>query len=201
MIQVDSLAHPTQRRIAKFALMEQGWSYGEGEPFAPDVVARALEVHRAMVANGFYNTDAFPGLSGEIVVTLYDGDDYVEVEVRPDLRLDFLWERQGEELEAVEDLGFGDVKRYLSQLRKESWKLSASLTQYTTTSDSSASIAQPSDPLASRMEVASQSSAWTASTLADEPSASTFIHSTPRPLARRRYTGGFLPKFCPMGIS
>ena len=201
MVQGEGLPHPTKRRIELFAQMDKGWDYGKGLPFASGVVSLALRVHKAMVANGFYSTDAFPSPSGEIVVTLYSGNNYVEMEVRPDLLLNFTWERDDVEVVAAEDLKIEDAERYLKQLREESWKLSASSTPYTTTTLRSASTARPSGNRALGTEGATRLSVLIASTLEEERSVSTFAHTTPKPEARHRYTGGFLPEFCPMGTS
>jgi hypothetical protein len=77
---------PTIKKIKEFGAFEAGWSGEEGEAFSKSQIDRALSVHELMQQNGYSATDAFPGLTGEIAVTAYK-DNYF---------LQFVVEKQGQ---------------------------------------------------------------------------------------------------------
>ncbi len=69
----------TDRKLRAFADLPNGWYYGEGVPFGGAVLnmARTLSL-------GLAETDAFPGLNGEVVVSVYFGEHYLEFTIDPD---------------------------------------------------------------------------------------------------------------------
>ncbi|MEZ4733902.1 MAG: hypothetical protein R3E79_42970 [Caldilineaceae bacterium] len=42
---------------------------------------------------GFHETDAFPGLNGEVMVTVYQGSDYWEFTLEPTETITFVYEQ------------------------------------------------------------------------------------------------------------
>lgn len=87
----------TERLIASFASYKPGWEYGDGVAFKPETIAIAQQLNQAAKEAGF-ETCAFPGKEGEILVVVYrpndqeftvddsgaisltieEGDDYIE---------------------------------------------------------------------------------------------------------------------------
>lgn len=74
----------TDSKIRSFARLPAGWHYGTGIPARSDVVRVAREYLWHLLMLGFPETDAFPGVGGEIMVTAYRGDHRVQVTVELD---------------------------------------------------------------------------------------------------------------------
>ena len=55
----------TIEKIQSFGDFNQGWNFGEGVPFAPSILLKAMQLIKTAHALGFAETDAFPGLNGE----------------------------------------------------------------------------------------------------------------------------------------
>ena len=68
--------HVTERKIRNFSRRVLGWHFGDGVAFSQNVLEGALELHRAALAQGLFETDAFPGIRGQIVVTIYRSQHY-----------------------------------------------------------------------------------------------------------------------------
>ncbi len=69
----------TDGKIMSFERLPLGWHYGKGGPASPHMVRRARGILSLFGTIGFMETDAFPGISGEIMVTAYRGKHCVEV--------------------------------------------------------------------------------------------------------------------------
>lgn len=65
---------PTESKIRSFAKLKSGWHYGEGKPPSSAAVEDAVELLRLVTEiNPSLATDAFPGIDGEIQLTVYCG--------------------------------------------------------------------------------------------------------------------------------
>jgi hypothetical protein len=112
---VSAFSHPTQEKIFNFSRLESGWNYGEGERFSNEVIRSAMKLHSEIIFRGFSRTDAFPGLDGEIQITIYEGDHYYAFE----LEKSGIWSVTHEiynEIETVSGLDFEQVKNYLHSI-------------------------------------------------------------------------------------
>jgi hypothetical protein len=74
-------AERTRKKIEGFARLPEGWHYGSGSPATARVIDLALRTEAMLRNAGYPKTDAFPGVSGEIVVTGYKDRRSVSVEV------------------------------------------------------------------------------------------------------------------------
>jgi hypothetical protein len=128
----------TTSKIHAFGHLKPGWHYGSGRGPSEDVIKAAITIVAHAHSMGFSEMNAFPGVSGEIQVTLYDNDNYYEFTIEPDLSITLVREigkqeifyREGlnlaEAIDNLETFAFREV--YLSDL----WNLSESLTRSTT---------------------------------------------------------------------
>ena len=97
-------------KIEDMGKLKAGWCYGEGVSVGQETALLAIELDlfAAVCAQGSLQTDAFPGLEGEVMLTLYLGAHYAEITIRADRLIDCFWELWGREagskqsLEAVE---------------------------------------------------------------------------------------------------
>lgn len=61
----------TEKKIKSFAKKVVGWHYGQGVPPSERRVSMALDYLFILQVLGFHETDAFPGIDGEIMVRAY----------------------------------------------------------------------------------------------------------------------------------
>ena len=74
----DTSSHITEKKIQSFKELESGWHYGEGVSIKQSVLDNAILLNQEAINQAFYETDAFPGLNGEVMVTIYSGEHYLE---------------------------------------------------------------------------------------------------------------------------
>jgi hypothetical protein len=96
----------TIAKIQSFSDFARGWSFGEGVPFAPSILLKATQLIKTAHVLGFQETDVFPGLNGEVMVTIYLGADYWEFTIEPDETVTFAYERDDETILYEEGLPF-----------------------------------------------------------------------------------------------
>jgi hypothetical protein len=73
-----SQVHPTLKKINSFGDLQAGWHFGEGELFSSEVLNAAINFHQQLIEFLFVETDAFPGFKGEVRITAYQNDFYLE---------------------------------------------------------------------------------------------------------------------------
>ena len=122
----------TSAKICSFSLYPKGWAYGEGEGMSQDVIQAADKVLQLGKNLGFTTTDAFPGLHGEIRVTFYQDDHYIQVTTENDLTSELVYERANIEQLSIDRLLFDDLVVEMSTLGKSIWTSFALSTQNTT---------------------------------------------------------------------
>jgi len=122
-----SAAEVTENKILGFGELRNGWHYGAGVSFGHSLLQDAICLNREAIRMAFFETDAFPGIGGEIMVTIYSSDHYLEFILESDGSVTFCRERGGKEICYQEGLSFQEAKDRLLAFRKESWKQSESL--------------------------------------------------------------------------
>ena len=110
-----TFSHPTEEKIFNFCLLEKGWNYGEGEKIPLLAIKSALNLHREIVYRGYSRTDAFPGLDGEIQITVYEGAHYFAFEREKSGKWSATHEK-GEKSETLSGLNFEKIKEYLNSI-------------------------------------------------------------------------------------
>jgi hypothetical protein len=85
----------TALKISSFAKLGAGWHYGGG--VTPDIktIGLAKRLLTVVQSYGVPTTDAFPGTAGEIMVTGYTSDDYLELICAADGTVAIVRERNG----------------------------------------------------------------------------------------------------------
>ena len=69
----------TIRKLARFAFLPKGWNFGEGGPIDRHTISSAARIANFSCGLGFERSNAFPGVSGEILIAFYKDDQCVEV--------------------------------------------------------------------------------------------------------------------------
>ena len=118
--------YSTEKKIRDFKKLEKGWNYGEGEPFNVSILDNAISLIHEAFNLAFYTTDAFPGLNGEVMCTIYHGEHYLEFILEPDGSVTFSHEKGEEEICYQEGLSLQDAKEKIEEFGKEIWNTYAS---------------------------------------------------------------------------
>jgi hypothetical protein len=106
----------TVEKIQRFADFEVGWSFGEGVAFAQNTLNKAIQLAKTAYTLGFQETDAFPGLNGEVMITVYQDNEYWEFTLQPAETITFVYERDDETVTYEEGLPFEFAVSLLTNL-------------------------------------------------------------------------------------
>lgn len=131
----EAYIHPTLRKIERFRNFVAGWHYNEGVPFKEDTLSLAIQIHEMSIDQGLYETDAFPGIDGEIMITIYHYNQYLEFTVEQNGQISYVKEIGDEEVAGEEKITTNTIKSLLITLREDVWKQSELLTGNTTTEE------------------------------------------------------------------
>jgi hypothetical protein len=115
----DTDPHPTTKKIQGFAKKEKGWRWGEGVSFEPSILNAAIALNLEAIRFGFFETDAFPGTDGSIMVTVYYGDQYLEFAVERDGQITFYHEQKNEEVSCEEGLSLKMARAKIGEFSKQ----------------------------------------------------------------------------------
>jgi hypothetical protein len=127
----------TATKILSFGQLPVGWHYGEGGPINRNIINTAIALFWQFFWPRFTDTDAFPGVDGEIMVTAYEGNHYVEVIVEADGTMSLTHEFEDEEMCALERRTPEEVSHKLAEVVGEIWNTSAFYTAITLIPDPS----------------------------------------------------------------
>jgi hypothetical protein len=116
--------HPTAKKLRAFSGLPLGWHYGQGMTFLPDLLERAQGLHAHITSLGLYETDAFPGIDGSVLLTVYEGADRLELTLNPNGNIDYRREKNDIEILGRENLQLAEVQDILREFRRETCRLS-----------------------------------------------------------------------------
>lgn len=85
------------RKLGSFRHLPAGWHYGDGGPIEQRILDAAGDVLAKLALSGFEHTDTFPGACGEVMVTAYENDHYLEIIVETDCSFGLVYEVDGQE--------------------------------------------------------------------------------------------------------
>lgn len=122
-----------ENKINRFGSLPTGWHFGEGRPPSDQRIRQGISIANEAIFHG-YDVDAFPGIGGEILITLYYENDYFEFTIEENDTVTFVHERDGQEVENRENLPINDILKLIWECG-ESCRSSDSFTRNTMTSD------------------------------------------------------------------
>jgi hypothetical protein len=126
----------TEAKIRSFAKLPPGWHYGSGQPATFAMIAIALEWLHALAPLGFYESDAFPGEAGQIMITAYRGDHCIELTFELDRTVTIAHQHKGEDLlyepEISPSRASTEVQKLVARIEQEECHMFAWSTQSTT---------------------------------------------------------------------
>jgi hypothetical protein len=115
---------PVAQKLCSFANLPIGWDYGSGGPISIREISRALNWEKCLRAQGFLDTDAFPGGDGEVVVSASLGDHYVEVIVEPDNTTSVAYDFQRKQIFYRLNLSFSEAMQVITEVAGRIWNAS-----------------------------------------------------------------------------
>src|SRR5262249_22092420 len=127
-VQSVSTVDPTAVKMHSFEGLSWGWHYGEGRPSIPEVLHQALRLHAGMLRLGFTATDAFPGIDGGMLLTMYDGHEYLEFRFEAEGIISYSRETDNIEVQEQDHLTLEQAEAILWAYRQETWTRSGSYT-------------------------------------------------------------------------
>lgn len=103
------MINETLLKIAEFPELPEGWHFGEGKKISKDNTSIAERIFYTIFSQGIVTTDAFPGIDGEIRVTGYFDEHYLEFTLEADKTITYLYEVDDMEVEYKESLSIVEV--------------------------------------------------------------------------------------------
>ncbi len=107
-------------KARSFLSLPDGWCFGEGGAPSEDIVDKAVSIiERAELS--LLKTDVFPGQEGEIQVSAYFQDHYLEFIIESDHSVTFTHECNNVEISYQENMQFNNALKKLSDFGEEVW--------------------------------------------------------------------------------
>jgi len=116
--------YPTLEKVRAFMAMEEGWHFGEGVPPTREIVKKALNIAES-ASLLLLTTDVFLGVSGEIQVSIYFKNHYLEFIVEPDEAITYVRELDDQEVEYEEGINIDEAIEKLNSFGEEIWQITS----------------------------------------------------------------------------
>ena len=185
--------HTTRSKIKGFAEYVAGWHFGEGVPPSQDIIERASRIETYLRILGFAETDAFLGISGEVMVTGYRGNHYIEVLAEVDGQFGLVYEHGDDERINEEHHSEQDLRDKLKELVDQLWNASDLSTSNTTIGDNVVSKAWHSRILQAEEFLSLTEPAWTQARTQSVPTSLPIM--TPEYPVILQYFGSSTPRY------
>lgn len=105
----------TRLKIAEFSELKSGWCHGEGLPINKQAIQQAEELFLFFIVNGVHRTNAFPCISGGVMVTGYFENHYIEFTLEDDSSVTYYYELNDEWADYFDDLTLEKAKEYAAK--------------------------------------------------------------------------------------
>ena len=112
------------RKILDIEKLDEGWHFGDGIPIKKEIIEKALIIDEKAFNCGYYETDAIPGINGEIEVTIYYLDDYFEFIIEKNEEVTYVHEYNNNEIAYEENISFSNALKKIEKLKEELCSLS-----------------------------------------------------------------------------
>lgn len=136
----------TLTKINDFALLEEGWHFGDGEKFDRKTILRARDALQIFKSNFFFETDAFPGFKNDLRITAYRENIYIEFTINDLNDFDFTVEINKQPFIELEFKSLDELEVNLLKLQLFLWNCSSeSYRQFITILNEKVLTAWPSE--------------------------------------------------------
>lgn len=103
------------RKLKSFGAFEKGWLMGEGEEFSGSVIRCVERLIDECDASGINRTNVFPGPNGEIALTMYNDNSFLQFTVNEDLTIDYVKKKDKREVDSDEEISFVRAKEIIRE--------------------------------------------------------------------------------------
>ncbi|PZV13427.1 MAG: hypothetical protein DCF20_15465 [Pseudanabaena sp.] len=114
----------TEKKINSFRTLPVGWHYGSGIAPLAKVLDLAIQLNQFAGLMGFEATDAFPGIDGEVMLTVYDGDIYLEFSIEVDGSINYVHEQGDEEVDSDDKISLYQAINHILKIGFSKWRSS-----------------------------------------------------------------------------
>lgn len=98
----------TEKKLNDFLSLKKGWYYGEGKSIDSKTIFIIKDLLYYVEAQGFTETDTFPGLNGDVRLTIYYNEYYIEITL--DENCIFLLTIEKNDNEIISDKKFNETE-------------------------------------------------------------------------------------------
>lgn len=112
----------TEMKVREYARLPEGWFFGDCQGIENETVTISLRLLREAEHLGLHDTNVFPGGDGELLLTIYHGDYYMDLMVEPDGTVDVTVEKGEEELVYREGVSLLEAISEIGEFKKLLWK-------------------------------------------------------------------------------
>lgn len=105
----------TIQRAKEFAELPKGWHFGDGVPVPCERINQAVLFLQFASKAGFKRANAFPGVAGEIEITLYAADRMLEITIESDSSITIAEDLGHEQVSFEENCSRSDTYRRLEE--------------------------------------------------------------------------------------
>lgn len=126
--------HPVKEKLRTFEALKKGWNFGEGAEISHEAISQASALVEECFENGFFELDVFPGLDGEVRLTIYKESNYYEFTVMMNTIV-YIHEKDDIEQDCQEVLTLKSAVDIIQTIRKSEWSSSEYSIQSGTTSN------------------------------------------------------------------
>ena len=139
-----ALSDSTKEKIGEFAdTLKDGWHYGEGLTFSENVVKAALRINEYARTQSF-QTDALPGINGDIIVVLYNKNEDLEVSVNSDSTFGYSHIVDNKTIQERESITYADLTLAIAEFRGQKCSSIDSFTKNTSNYIGNSLLGEPS---------------------------------------------------------
>jgi hypothetical protein len=114
----------TEKKINSFKALPVGWHYGSGIAPLAKVLDLAIRLNQCAGLMGFEATDTFPGIDGEVMLTVYDGDIYLEFSIEVDGSINYVREQGNEEVDSDDKISLYQAINHIVNIGFSKWRSS-----------------------------------------------------------------------------
>lgn len=176
----------TIKKIENFATLQKGWHFGEGNSISQDRIALVVYFLKQAEEWNIIRSNAFPGIGGEVEVTLHYKDATITFTWETDGTITVVEDENGEIVLDIEGLNYNDAERELWKFAQKIQTTSESFTWDTGTLKTKDFLVEP---FRSHLTKGSQLLKRDVLYRLAKLSASTSRRSTIKLLASRTYSG------------
>ncbi len=98
------------QKIEQFRNLDKGWHYNEGVPTTQEIARKAI----TLIRNSPFDTDVFPGIDGEIMVTMYHKKHYWEYTIETYGKVTFVHQINNKDVAYDDHISFNSVLENLN---------------------------------------------------------------------------------------